>query len=80
MTNKGDPIARDVIGKIFDYGFSTAPKANGDVSGIGLWVAKRYLAKMRGAITVQNVPGGEVAFDIVLPECSSLNPKGLAAE
>jgi signal transduction histidine kinase len=73
VTNKGDPIAPDAIGKIFDYGFSTAPKANGDVSGIGLWVAKRYLAKMRGTITVQNIPGGEVAFEIELPEETSVH-------
>ena len=68
VTNNGDSIEPDVIGKIFDYGFSTAPKPNGDVSGIGLWVAKRYLAKMRGTITVQNIPGGEVTFEILLPE------------
>ena len=73
VTNKGDAIAPDVIGKIFNYGFSTAPKANGDASGIGLWVVKRYLAKMRGSITVQNVPGGEVAFDILLPEDPSVH-------
>jgi signal transduction histidine kinase len=76
VTNKGYPIPPDIIGKIFDYGFSTAPKANGNISGIGLWVAKQYLAKMRGTITAQNIPSGEVAFEIVL----QADPTGLVRD
>jgi len=68
VTNTGSHIPSEIIDKIFDYGFSTAPKKNGDGNGVGLWVARRYLAKMRGSISAMNIPDSEVSFEILLPE------------
>ncbi|PHV12970.1 sensor histidine kinase [Chitinimonas sp. BJB300] len=57
--NIGKPIPPDLIGKIFEYGISDQAEAaaNGN-RGQGLFVAKTYMAKMGGTITVHNVDDG----------------------
>jgi K+-sensing histidine kinase KdpD len=57
--NSGPNIADDLIDKIFEYGVSDQhdAAANGN-RGQGLFVAKTYMAKMGGTITVQNVGDG----------------------
>jgi signal transduction histidine kinase len=64
--NQGPNIAEDLIDKIFEYGVSDQhdAAANGN-RGQGLFVAKTYMAKMGGTITVQNVDGG-VSFVLSL--------------
>jgi len=59
--NSGLNIADDLIDKIFEYGVSDQhdAAANGN-RGQGLFVAKTYMAKMGGTITVQNVADGVV--------------------
>lgn len=65
--NDGPPIADDMIDKIFEYGVSDQHDsgANGN-RGQGLFVAKTYMAKMGGTISVQNAVDG-VIFILSLP-------------
>lgn len=64
--NDGPHIADDLIDKIFEYGVSEQHDsgANGN-RGQGLFVAKTYMAKMGGTISVQNVERG-VSFVLTL--------------
>lgn len=64
--NNGPYIAEDLIDKIFEYGVSDQHDsgANGN-RGQGLFVAKTYMAKMGGTISVQNVDQG-VSFVLTL--------------
>lgn len=63
--NQGPHIAPDLLATMFDYGVSDAAGSDGTQRGQGLFVAKTYLAKMDGHITVQQVAGG-VVFEIGL--------------
>ncbi|MFZ6654207.1 sensor histidine kinase [Undibacterium sp. TJN19] len=64
--NTGPHIAEDLIDKIFEYGVSDQldSGAHGN-RGQGLFVAKTYMAKMGGTISVQNVADG-VSFTLSL--------------
>lgn len=64
--NDGPHIEADMIDKIFEYGVSDQldSGANGN-RGQGLFVAKTYMAKMGGTISVQNVADG-VSFVLSL--------------
>ncbi len=64
--NLGEPIAADLIDRIFDYGVSTTEPTEGQGRGQGLFVARTYLAKMDGSIAVANEASG-VRFTIALP-------------
>lgn len=60
-------IAPEVIGRVFDYSFTT--KEHG--SGIGLYMSKTIIERrMKGSISVKNVPGGTI-FSIELRLASS---------
>ncbi|MDP1978863.1 HAMP domain-containing sensor histidine kinase [Undibacterium sp.] len=69
--NDGPHIADDLIDKIFEYGVSDQHDsgANGN-RGQGLFVAKTYMAKMGGTISVQNVERG-VSFVLILQRGNS---------
>ena len=64
--NTGPQIAADLIDKIFEYGVSDQQDAavSGN-RGQGLFVAKTYMAKMGGTVTVRNVDDG-VCFKLGL--------------
>ena len=64
--NRGPAIPEDQLERIFEYGVSDAPAANGERRGQGLFVARSYLAKMDGVIKCVNADGG-VRFEISLP-------------
>jgi signal transduction histidine kinase len=69
IMNAGALIPSDILEKIFNYRFSTARTTNnGGGEGLGLWVAKRYVEKMKGTITAINLLEKEVCFEIRLPE------------
>lgn len=57
--NQGPPISDDMIGRVFEYGASDQADsgANGN-RGQGLFVAKIYMAKMGGTISVRNEADG----------------------
>ncbi|NDZ12709.1 HAMP domain-containing sensor histidine kinase [Variovorax sp. WS11] len=62
--NQGPQVPSNLIEHIFDYGVSD--KKQDEQTGQGLFVAKTYLAKMGGAISVSNRDEG-VTFEIRLP-------------
>lgn len=64
--NKGPRISDDLIGKVFEYGVSDQPDSGAEGNrGQGLFVAKIYMAKMGGTISVENRSDG-VAFVLSL--------------
>ncbi len=69
--NDGDKIAEENLGRIFDFGFSTAEKNDSGGHGIGLFVSRDYLRRMGGAIRVRNHDSG-VVFSLMLPRASNL--------
>jgi signal transduction histidine kinase len=69
--NAGAPVDGALLDRIFDYGVrDDTPEADGGElharRGQGLFVARTYMSKMRGAVTVSNEEGG-VAFRLELP-------------
>ncbi|MES2324357.1 MAG: HAMP domain-containing sensor histidine kinase [Pseudomonadota bacterium] len=57
--NQGPQIGDELIGRVFEYGVSDQPDSGAHGNrGQGLFVAKTYMAKMGGTISVQNVPDG----------------------
>jgi signal transduction histidine kinase len=62
----GAPIADDFIDRIFEYGVSDQPEAGAHGNrGQGLFVARTYMAKMGGTVTVRNEDDG-VSFVLTL--------------
>ncbi|MCH8618140.1 HAMP domain-containing sensor histidine kinase [Undibacterium sp. TS12] len=72
IKNTGPQIPMEIIEKIFDFGVSTSMKVDGQTNGVGLWIARSYLAKMRGRISAKNVDDCKVVFEIILPEIKSV--------
>jgi len=59
INNLGPHIPDNLIERIFEYGVSDQQDAGANGNrGQGLFVAKTYMAKMGGTISVQNVAGG----------------------
>ncbi|HEU4776790.1 MAG TPA: sensor histidine kinase [Telluria sp.] len=57
--NQGPTIAPELIGRIFEYGVSDQPDSGAEGNrGQGLFVAKIYMAKMGGTISVVNQTDG----------------------
>lgn len=66
ITNQGPTIPLSLIDKIFEYGVSDQADAGANGNrGQGLFVAKTYMAKMGGTITVRNISDG-VSFELTL--------------
>ena len=64
--NRGPNIGAELIGRIFEYGVSDQPDSGAEGNrGQGLFVAKIYMAKMGGTISVQNLADG-VSFTLSL--------------
>jgi signal transduction histidine kinase len=64
--NAGPQIRDELIDKVFEYGVSGEPEGGAAGNrGQGLFVAKIYMAKMGGTISVRNVDGG-VSFSLGL--------------
>jgi signal transduction histidine kinase len=64
--NRGPNIDEELIGRVFEYGVSDQPDSGAHGNrGQGLFVAKIYMAKMGGTISVQNHADG-VAFILSL--------------
>ncbi|GAB3261353.1 sensor histidine kinase [Chitinimonas naiadis] len=76
--NQGPHIPDAMIDKIFEYGVSDQPEsgANGN-RGQGLFVAKTYMAKMGGTITVANTDDG-VCFTLTLQRAPAGASAGVA--
>jgi signal transduction histidine kinase len=67
IENHGAPIALSLLERIFDYGVSDAPPAEGSARrGQGLFVARTYMAKMGGTVQAVNQAQG-VRFELRLP-------------
>jgi signal transduction histidine kinase len=64
--NHGPNIDAELIGRVFEYGVSDQPDSGAEGNrGQGLFVAKIYMAKMGGTISVSNHPDG-VSFVLSL--------------
>ncbi len=68
--NQGPAIDEHLLDKIFEYGVSDQPEAQGgERRGQGLFVARSYLAKMDGSVNARNVADG-VIFELRLRRSS----------
>lgn len=67
IQNNGPEINKDVIGKIFEEGFSTKENKDGD-NGFGLYIVKEIIDKYYGSINV-NSNQSLTTFTIKLPLC-----------
>jgi signal transduction histidine kinase len=64
--NQGPPIDDELLGRVFEYGVSDQPDSGAEGNrGQGLFVAKIYMAKMGGTISVANHAQG-VSFTLSL--------------
>lgn len=66
VSDDGPGIAPDVIDHLFEPFFTT--KANGQGTGLGLFISKGIVATHNGRIWAENNPDGGVTFIVVLPK------------
>ena len=67
IKDNGCGIPSEVMEKLFDLYFTTAPVSSGGKSGLGLFVAKAMTEKHRGTITAKNLKKG-AQFKITIPK------------
>lgn len=65
VTDNGMGIEPDYLNKIFDMFFRASTKSEG--SGLGLYIVKETLQKMRGTIWVESTPGEGSVFTFTIP-------------
>ena len=69
--NDGEPIASELIERIFEYGVSgPSEETTPGQRGQGLFVARTYMAKMGGTVEARNVDGG-VDFVLMLQRAAA---------
>ncbi len=67
ITNNGEKIPEEVLGRIFEPYYTT--KDQGEGTGIGLYISKVIIEeKMGGRLTAQNLKDGGVSFEIYWEE------------
>jgi len=67
----GDFLPEENLERIFDLGYTTAPKVDEQGQGAGLHIARKYLRRMGGTVEARNHPRGAV-FTLTLPIAPSL--------
>ncbi len=68
VSDTGNGVPEDIIGRIFDPFFTTKPVGEG--TGLGLTIAHRIVQEHRGTIDVESGPGKGTTFIIRLPAIS----------
>lgn len=76
ITDNGVGINKEYMEKIFDMFFKTDEKTKG--SGLGLYITKEALAKIKGSITVWSEKGVGSIFTIIIPDLKDSNEFPLA--
>lgn len=71
VSDTGDGIAADDLGRIFDPFFTRRP--NG--TGLGLWIVLRLVRSMNGGVDVDSAPGQGTRFRIRIPQEVELAPE-----
>ncbi|MCA1905462.1 MAG: response regulator [Desulfarculus sp.] len=67
ISDSGEGVPPEVLGKIFDPFFTTKPLGHG--SGLGLYTVYQIVKAMGGHIACVSPPGQGTTFEIVLPCC-----------
>lgn len=65
IEDTGAGIAPDVVGRIFEPGFTTKGSRMG--MGLGLLITQQIIEQHRGRITVESTPGRGTTFSVWLP-------------
>jgi signal transduction histidine kinase len=65
VEDSGEGIPPDIIGKIFDPFFTTKPTGEG--AGLGLYVSRKIVEKLGGAIKAGNMPGRGAVLTVRFP-------------
>ena len=66
VEDNGAGIAEENLESLFEPFFTTDPGGRG--TGLGLWITRLLLEKMRGSITVESSPGEGAKFTILIPQ------------
>jgi len=67
VSDTGNGIPEDILGKIFDPFFTTKPV--GEATGMGLAVVKSSVKDLNGEVKVTSTAGKGTTFSIFLPSC-----------
>ncbi|MGN6646215.1 MAG: sensor histidine kinase [Cytophaga sp.] len=78
ITDNGVGINKEYMEKIFDMFFKTDEKTKG--SGLGLYITKEAISKIKGSITVWSEKGVGSIFTIVIPDLKDSKEFPLAAD
>ena len=78
ITDNGVGINKEYMEKIFDMFFKTDEKTKG--SGLGLYITKEAIGKIKGSITVWSEKGVGSIFTIVIPDLKDSKEFPLAAD
>jgi signal transduction histidine kinase len=65
VEDSGEGIPPDILGKIFDPFFTTKPAGEG--AGLGLYVSRKIVEKLGGAIDAANMPGRGAVLTVRFP-------------
>ncbi|MHB8872053.1 MAG: PAS domain S-box protein [Myxococcaceae bacterium] len=66
ISDTGQGIAPEILGRIFDPFFTTRPAGAG--TGLGLPISQEIVTSHRGSLQVESRPGGGTRFRVVLPQ------------
>jgi two-component system, NtrC family, sensor kinase len=65
ISDTGAGIPRELVARVFDYGFTTKPSGHG--TGLGLWICREIVHMHGGRIDVSSTPGRGTTVRLVLP-------------
>jgi CheY-like chemotaxis protein len=71
VTDQGEGIPSDLLGRIFDPYFSTRKSSR----GLGLAIAHSVVRRHGGSIGVRSQPGDGAVFDVLLPASPGVSPR-----
>ena len=73
FSDNGIGIEQDYIDKVFDMFFRASKEFSG--AGLGLYILKETVAKLKGTVKLESKPGQFAKFEITLPELEDQRSK-----
>lgn len=78
ISDNGIGISADYIPRIFDMFFRASERSDG--AGLGLYIVRETVEKLRGTIEVESEVGKGTSFKITLPNLKLLEPEALTSD
>ncbi len=76
ITNGGEPLSEEVLGRAFEPFFTTKPKGTG--LGLGLGLVKRVVEEHGGTVTLASNAGIGTRLTLTFPFRTALHPPGIS--